>query len=314
MQTFCTIITADYLPFAKVLHASLQKQVPGTLLQVLVVDKNYSASTESFTIYSMDSIINSLLAKQIEKKYAYSNTDHFRWALKPVFIGYLLQNGFSKVLFADPDLYFVNDFTFLFNELNRNNILLTPHWPNRNPIENENSLFAVLRGGLFNAGYIGVNNKGTAAVNWWAEMCHYKIENRRELGLYDDQKYLDLLPILFEGVHIIKHQGCNLASWNIDACKREIINGKLIINKVYEPVFIHFAKDTITNILNRNDALLKPYLDEYIRALLNENFDLLKTLDNPDPEKYNSLLYSIKHKLRLRTRIKRFFYKLAEKL
>ncbi|MBK9568928.1 MAG: hypothetical protein IPO53_02670 [Chitinophagaceae bacterium] len=140
MQTFCTIITASHLPFAKVLHASLQKQVPGTLLQVLVVDEN-NFSSENFTIHTIDSLANSHYFQDIEKRYAHTNPDHFRWALKPVFIGFLLQNGFSKVLFADPDLYFVNNFSFLFEELNRNNILLTPHSPNINPVENEDSLF-----------------------------------------------------------------------------------------------------------------------------------------------------------------------------
>ncbi|MBL0131793.1 MAG: hypothetical protein IPP43_12305 [Chitinophagaceae bacterium] len=171
-----------------------------------------------------------------------------------------------------------------------------------------------MRGELFNAGFIGANKSGEAAINWWAGMCHYKIENRKELGLYDDQKYLDILPVQFEAVHIIKHPGCNLASWNLDTSKREMIDGKLLINKIYEPVFIHFAKDTITNILNRNDELLKPYLDEYIKALQHENFDLMKNLEELNSAKFDSHMYSIKHKLRIRTRLKRFLFRLAEKL
>ena len=193
-------------------------------------------------------------------------------------------------------------------------VLLTPHWNNINPLEFEDGLFSIMRNGMFNAGFIGAAKNGIPAMKWWAGMCHYKMDRQVELGIYDDQKYLDLLPVEFPGSGILRHQGCNLASWNIDTCKREIINGKLMINKIYEPVFIHFAKDTITNILNRNDELLKPYLDEYIQALQNENFDLLKNLDNLDHAKFNSSLYSIKHKLRLRTRLKRFLFRLAEKL
>jgi hypothetical protein len=315
MNTFCTIITADYLPFAKVLHASLQKNVPGTTLQVLVVDQTDFTSSPDFTIYSIDTVITSPVAKGIYKKYAHTNPDHFRWALKPVFISYLLQQGFDKVIFADPDTFFVNNFSFLFDELDANTILLTPHWANLNPFENEGSLIDVMRGGLFNAGFIGVNKNGMEALNWWAEMCHYKTEKNEELGLFVDQKYLDILPVQFNAVKIIKHQGCNLASWNVQTCKREIINGKLTINQQFEPVFIHFNRETIVNILNRNDKLLHPYLEEYSQLLKYEGVDLQNNSDKYlDFSKFNSPFIKLKYRLLLRTRFKRFLFKLAEKL
>ena len=93
-----------------------------------------------------------------------------------------------------------------------------------------------------------------------------------------------------------------------------MVNGRLLINREFEPVFIHFTKDTIANILNRNDALLKPYLDEYIQLLSENGFNLLKNQENLSPGRYSSGVYKLKHSLRLRTRLKRFLYKLAEKL
>ena len=314
MNTVCTIITANYLPLAKVLHASLQRQRPGFSLQVLVVDEHNFVSTDTCIIHTIDSLANSAFFAGIQKKYGHTNADYFRWALKPVFIGYLLEKGFDKVLFADPDLYFVSNFDFLFDELDKNNILLTPHWATIDPTENEDSLLSVLKGGLYNAGFIGANKNGADAIAWWAGLCHYKTEDRKDLGLFVDQKYLDILPVQFEHVQVIKHRGCNLASWNIDTSKREIVDGLLRINKLYEPVFIHFAKDTIVNILNKNDALLRPYLDSYSRELQQEKFDLLKTIPDIDTKIYTSTFYKIKHKLRFRTRLKRFFFKTAEKL
>ena len=314
MNTFCTIITADHLPFAKVLHASLQKTVPYTSLQVLIIDKNDFTSSRNFTIHSIDSVVTSPVAKGIYKKYGHTNPDHFRWALKPVFISYLLQNGFDKVIFTDPDIFFVNNFSFLFDELDDSNILLTPHWANLNPVENEGSLLDLLRGGLFNAGFIGANKKGKEAIDWWAGMCHYKMEINFTSGLYDDQKYLIILPVHFPDVKILKHQGCNLASWNVQTCKREIINGKLLVNKHFEPIFIHFNRETIVNILNRNDKLLHPFLEEYIQLFKNEGFDLENNYKTLDFSKFNSPFLKLKYKLLLRTRLKRFLFKLAERL
>jgi hypothetical protein len=315
MKTFCTIITADYLPFAKVLHGSLVKNAPDTSLQVLVIDKNDFESSINFEIHSIDEVLTSPVAKDIYKKYAHTNTDHFRWALKPVFISYLLQNGFEKVIYTDPDIYFVNNFSFLLDELETNNILLTPHWATLNPLVNEDSLKDVMLGGLYNAGFIGVNKKGTEALNWWAEMCHFKTEDKPELGLFVDQKYLDIFPVQFSGVKIIKHQGCNLASWNIDSCKREIVNGKLLINQQFEPVFIHFNSETIANIFKGYDKLLHPFLDEYLNLLKNEGLDFQdKKNKNLNTSKYYSPFLRLKYKLHLRTRLKRFLFKLAEKL
>jgi hypothetical protein len=313
LKTFCTIITADYLPFAKALFTSLQKSVPGTSLQVLVIDKNNFTSSQNFVIHSIDTVITSPVAKEIYKKYGYTNPGPFRWALKPVFISHLLQNDFDKVIFTDADMYFVNDFSFLFQELDDSNVLLTPHWAYLNPLEDDKSLFDVLQGGLFNAGFIGANKKGMEAINWWAGMCHFKTEDNPEHGLFFDQKYLDVLPVQFPEVKILKHQGCNLANWNIRTCIREIINGKLTINKQFDPVFIHFNSETIANILKQNDKLLNPFLEEYIQLLKNEGIDLYnnKILDF---SKYNSPFLKLKHKLLLRTRLKRFLFKLAQRL
>ncbi|MBK9568930.1 MAG: hypothetical protein IPO53_02680 [Chitinophagaceae bacterium] len=133
MQTFCTIITPDYLPFAKVLFASLKKFNKHSLLQVLVVDKNDYASKENFTIHQLETLTKTVLFKQIEKKYAHTNLDHFRWALKPIFISYLLERNFDKVIFLDPDIFFVGEHDFLFDHLNISSMLLTPHWSNTDP-------------------------------------------------------------------------------------------------------------------------------------------------------------------------------------
>jgi hypothetical protein len=312
LKTFCTIITADYIPFAKVLFHSLRKQNAEIDLQVLVVNKNNFPSIDGIVFHELNAVTNSALGKGIVKKYAHTNTDYFRWALKPIFITYLLENGFEKIIYVDPDIYFVSDYNFLFEKLNQSNILLSPHWSNTNPQVDETGFYHVLRDGLFNAGFVGANKEGIEALSWWGKVCHFKIEKNFQLGLFVDQKYLDILPVQFENIGIIKHRGCNLASWNIDTCKRETINGKLMINGQFDPVFIHFAKETIANIINHNDEPLAPYLEEYVTLLKNENFDLRKQFSDLDFSKLDSGISKWKFRLRVRTRIKFLLYKLAE--
>jgi lipopolysaccharide biosynthesis glycosyltransferase len=314
MQTFCTIITSDYIPFAKVLLHSLEKSEQGIRLQVLVIDEDDLTSSDGITFHSIKTIADSPLGKSIVEKYAPLNPDHFRWALKPLFLFYLLQNGFDKAIYIDPDIYFVNKFDFLFEKLDQSDILLTPHWSNTDPLVHEDELYHVLLDGVFNAGFIAANSKGSKAIYWWAQACHFKMEKNRRLGLFDDQKYLDILAVHFENVEVLRHKGCNLASWNIDTCKREIVDGKLMINGQFEPVFIHFTKETIANIINQNDKLLIPYLEEYSALLKKENFDLQERFHDLDFAKMYSKIAKWKYKLRPRTRLKRFLHKLVERI
>lgn len=314
MNSFCTIINAAYLPFAKVLQFSLDKQAPGTQLHVFVIDDDKIECPSGLIILKQIELSESPFFKSVEKKYASTSSDSFRWALKPVIIGYLLEKGFEKVIYVDPDIYFTGNFTFILDLLNTYSILLTPHWADLDIINNEDSVFSVLRNGLFNAGFIAASQNGIQAIHWWAGMCQYKMEKRKELGLYDDQRYLDLLQVQFPYVHIIDHRGCNLAAWNIHSCKREMKNGRLLINGNYEPVFIHFTKDTIANIFMKNDNLLRPWLDEYCQKLSEFGYPLFSESGEIKPAYVDTFLYRIKHKIRLRTRIKRLLFRLAQKL
>jgi hypothetical protein len=311
MRTYCTIITRDYTPFANVLYQSLARTDPDVKLQVLVANADEDlpvTNSPGLAYHPITSVLGDQTARGIHKKYAATNTDHFRWALKPVFMLHLL-GDFEQVIFIDPDMYFIGAHEFLFAELDKHSILLAPHWSNTNPWKDEDGLYSVLRNGLYSGGFIGASRAGREAIQWWAEACHYKMEKVRELGLYDDQKYLDLLPVLDENCTLLRHKGCNLANINIETCKRQLVNSRLLINGEYEPVFIHFTRDTIHNIGNGNDPLLQPYLSSYVADLKNAGADT--SIINGIP---NSVFYAVSRKLLLRTRLKRFFYKLAEKL
>lgn len=311
---FCTVITENYLPLAQVLHQSLVEQQPGTRLIILVADRQEAPQTGNADLLGLNDLVHAPFFREIENKYAYSNKDVLRWALKPVLLGHLLQSGHQKVAYADPDLFFTGDFSFIADLLDNAAVVLTPHWADLDLHKNYDSIFSILRNGIFNAGFVAAGSKGIPAIQWWAGMCHFKMEKKQELGLYDDQRYLDLMQVQFNDVHILRHQGCNLAAWNIHSCKRELKDGRLLINGQYNPVFIHFTHDTINNILEKNDEFLRPYLDKYLQQLSAKGFDLQGSMQAVSSFYHDSWFYRIKHQLRLRTRIKNFLFRLAEKL
>jgi hypothetical protein len=318
MKTFCTIITKNYFPFALALYKSIYKFDNATTLQVLVVDA--TESDEDIDLYpgisfhSVKDIFNYGLTASIYRKYAYINQDNFRWALKPIFISYLLEYGFNKVIYTDCDIYFYNDYHFLFDELDTSSILLTPHWINSDPLKDELSFLSLLRDGIFNAGFIGANTMALPALTWWANVCHYSMDVNPEVKIREDQGYLNLFPVKFEKVNIIRHRGCNVSAWNQIECKRELVNGEVLINGLYPIIFIHFNWMAFQEIMKGHDGLLLPHLNEY-RKVFEESGANLSFFHNDFHLYYApNALFRLKWRMKIRTRVKQLLFLMAKKL
>jgi hypothetical protein len=308
MQTFCTIVTASHFALATVLGQSIQKHFPNVSFYVLITDDVGTINEDNLNILHPKDLIDSQYYQEIEKKYRHTNADHFRWALKPVLINYLLHKNYDKVIFADPDTYFVNNAPFFFELLDTYAVLLTPHWAEANVETDFFQIQCSLTRGFFNAGFVAASRGGIDAMLFWASLCSYKMEKNTRLGFYDDQKYLDFIAAQYEGVHILHHKGCNVASWNRRACKRtKEPDGTILINNSYPVIFIHFAKDMTQSMEAGKDPLLIQYFEEYKGNLTTVGGLHLLTLKlDSIPKKVNNLVYKIKHRLRIRTRIKKF--------
>ena len=263
MNQFCTISTKSHLFKTKALADSLNKF--NMHLHVLVVDNDdILDKTEYITYYNLK-FITSITGLKLITKYK-NQSDKLRWALKSVFMQHLLMQT-DKIIYVDNDIYFYNDPKILFDLLDTNDILLTPHFYDSNPNLNQNWLEANFMVGLYNAGFIGVNTNATKALQWWSECCLYNIKKSYWRGLFDDQKYLDLLPVLFEGVMVLKHKGCNLAGWNylwykLDRKK----DSEVEIEKTYQLLFIHFAETSLIHFSKKTNFFYTEYLT-YIENL-----------------------------------------------
>jgi len=247
----CTISTISHIYKAYALAESLQEF--GFQLNVLLVDFEDVSSISlpiDVKLYNLKQLGNAQGKKMISKYKG--NLDKLRWGLKPVFLECLLKEN-DKVIYVDNDIHFFQSPGIYFKELETQTVLLTPHFYSSSTDRNQNWLEANFRVGLYNAGFIGVNRSGNEALNWWANCCLYNIKKSYWRGLFDDQKYLDLLPILFEKIKLIKHRGANLAGWNY----------KVLQPSDSEVVFIHFAELTMrefSNLQNEYNSFYKEYL------------------------------------------------------
>ncbi|MDP4264236.1 MAG: hypothetical protein Q8941_17030 [Bacteroidota bacterium] len=317
-NTFCTIITADYYPKALTLFKSLIQFNPSAPLQVLVADnKPVSPAMERpdlIRLIPASNLAGYSLCDDLYKKYAHNDMDSFRWSLKPVFISYLLENGFDKVLYLDCDMFFFGDYDFLFLELDNASVLLTPNWINSNPLLDKDSFFSLFTSGFFSAGFIGANKMALPALKWWAGACHFMMGAHIEHGIRADQKYLDVFPVKFETTKIIRHRGCNIGAWNYEECKRELVNGKVLINAEFPVIFVHFDGMLIRGILRGHDKLLAPYLELYKKAFEETGAILSDFMPDIDTHVSAGTITRLKWRLKLKTRIKKMLYNLSQKL
>lgn len=206
-------------------------------------------------------------AVKILEKY---KADQLRWALKPTYLKFLLKQGYDRVIYVDNDVFFYSDLNFLFDLLRDHSFLLTPHFYSSDPSEKQNWFEANFRVGLYNAGFIGVSQKGIPILDWWANCCLYNVKKSYWRGLFDDQKYLDLVPVLFDEVEILKHKGCNLAGWNYQnySITRNTEN-QLLLND--DPlIFIHFADLTMREFALK-ECPVHPEFEGYLSVLKKMN-------------------------------------------
>lgn len=280
---FCTITTYSHLYKVHALADSLSDQGSDFTLHVLVSDGEVSYTFNRCRFWKLSDLKHIPVAQSIISKYT-KWPDKLRWSLKPVFMQFLLERLTEQLIYVDNDQFFYSDYRFLFDLLNQHSFLLTPHYYKHSPLVEQNWLEASYKVGLYNAGFIGASRAGLKTLQWWAECCEYRCEKNYFRGLFDDQRYLDLIPVMDETAHVVRHKGCNLAGWNYDWCPRTIEDGVLKIDGKYPVVFIHFNLFTIREIVEQRDVQLVPYYTAYQAALKRHKPDLKQShLYSPQP-------------------------------
>ena len=250
MYHFCTITTADHLYKTLSLYDSLRAIHEDVRLHVLCIDEIPTVPVEGRVIYYKPSDMAYLpAAGSIISQYSRSR-DKLRWCLKPVFLRYLTEHKADKVIYVDNDIYFYGDYGFLFDKLESHNFLLTPHHYPRDPAREQNWLEANFKVGLYNAG-----------------CCAYRCEKNPLRGTFDDQKYLDLIPVIEEGAYIVRHKGCNVAEWNRTVIARSEQNGKVLLDGKYPLIFIHYNGTTVRAIIEGAEPYLRGTFDIYLTNL-----------------------------------------------
>ncbi|MEH6604194.1 MAG: hypothetical protein V7711_01315 [Pseudomonadales bacterium] len=271
-----TIITASHYPYAAVLYDSLCLNIDFPFdFYVLVVDGDIKHKVHSSIkiIEPVDLGKGSHIQGLHSRYYTADKLDEYRWSLKAPAVRFLLES-YEAVLYCDSDLCFFSDASFLFQNLEEEDFLLTPHWFTQ-CLLNQPDYANNMHHGLYNAGFFGAAQGSEPILDWWAEQCLLECRRSAKEGFFLDQGYLNLIPIRFDGVRVLKHRGLNVAGWNRAENVRSKKNEEVLINDEYPVVFIHFNPHTVACTRNGNDPFLFRYLSIYASGLRAFGIDLM---------------------------------------
>jgi glycosyltransferase involved in cell wall biosynthesis len=239
----CTIIAKNYLASARTLAQSFFSFHPDNEFYVLVVDEfegYLNPAEECFETVSL----NDLEIPDLPSFCFKYDIKELCTAAKPYLLDYLIRKkSFENMLYVDPDVLITASLKQLYQELEIYDIVLTPHldtdYPDDGLLPDDGY---ILRAGVFNLGFIGINSSENAAsfLSWWQSKlyngCVVDVPN----GYFVDQKFVDLAPIFFGNLFVEKDTGYNVAYWNLHSREISRDNGTWLCNG--RPMyFFHFS-------------------------------------------------------------------------
>jgi glycosyltransferase involved in cell wall biosynthesis len=277
----CTIIAKNYIALAKTLAQSFHKFHPQLDFRVLIVDPfNPELNPEEYDPIILDSpstFIESFLLNDLA--YSYEITE-FSTALKPFYLEYLLEQGYEQAVYLDPDILIFQPLDEIFQCLEQSNILLIPHLLDPIPFDGYlPSEINILQSGAYNLGFIGIaNNPETLRfLRWWKERLEKYCCIALEMGLFVDQKWIDLVPSIFNKVRIFTKRGYNVAYWNLNARILSLDGDTFYIDQE-QLVFFHFSgfNPDYPTTLSKHQNRIKVENSSPLAKLLQDYSDRLK--------------------------------------
>jgi hypothetical protein len=292
MNLFFSICSNNYLAQAAVLGKSIKKFHPDTGFILFLCDQKLLSvdylriADEVIELESIEPLFGDLALKY--------NIIELNTCLKPRVFEYLFsERQVRSAVYLDPDIKLFNSLSHLFTDHATANILLTPHIYSPIPADGkkpDEQSFLIF--GIFNLGFISVRNttESLKFLSWWKSRTYNLGYMDTYKGYFVDQLPVNLVPIFFNSVHILKDMGMNMAPWNLHERWLDYKDGHFCVNQTDRLKFYHFSSFIIDQpelpqhhynryLLKDRPDLQKIY-QEYNEELLSAGFNRYQKLQN----------------------------------
>lgn len=274
-----TIVAKNYIGLAYILESSIKRYNTEIDFFIGVADEidnsvilPHNVLIARRTLKYPDSTWNDMAFK-------YTLTE-FCTSIKPRFIEYFFERGYERVIYLDPDTFFFSDIKIIYDDLEKYDIVLSPHIlsvPSVEVPDIEEPGF--LNYGIYNLGFIAVKNtdKTLQIMKWWSNRLEKYAFIDLAKGLFTDQIWMNFIPSFMSNQEclISRNKGYDVAPWNY--FEREIIKN----GDHYNVKFRNVSEDTEPNLL------VFAHFSGYDYSLLAKGEVLQKT--QPNLRKYEDI-------------------------
>ena len=272
-----TIVSRNYLHFARTLMDGVAEHMPDADRVVCLCDKPVEGRTVQgdFMLLPVEDLAIEDFGDML---FQYSVLE-LNTAVKPhVFSALFERWGYEKVIYFDPDIRVYRRLDGMASLLDEHNILLTPHITGELDDGQHPDERAFLQCGAYNLGFLGLRGGDTTRrmLAWWQRRLRAQCVVDLGRGLFVDQKWIDLVPGMFDGVHVSSDPGWNAAYWNLPHRGFHRDGDDITVNG-HPLVFFHFSgidPDGADFSRHQNrytmacvDPVVRALADSYCRAL-----------------------------------------------
>lgn len=246
-----TSFTFSYLNRARVLATSLRRQHPDWVIWAVLTDKPPEGFSFDLKDEAFDRLVTAedLFGEETDRwLFAHDIVEACTAVKGRAHVRLLQEPDVDRVVYFDPDIAVFNSMDPVIQLLADNAIVLTPHQVDPEPADDTRAIIdneiASLDYGTFNLGFVATDASTEAKrfAQWWDDRLHDWCHDRRDIGVFVDQKWCNLVPCFFDRVKVLRDPGYNVASWNLSQRRMRFDEeGRALING--HPLrFYHFTK------------------------------------------------------------------------
>jgi hypothetical protein len=234
-----TISTANYWPYTAVLIESLARACPDWDVHVLALNElPASVVPDNVRVLSAEDVWGA------QAQACRSRFNMFEWACasKPRLLRFLLDNTEASVaVYADSDMEFFAPPDSVLR--GTDSIILQPNVATVQECKSAAWERLHLQYGAYNGGFLAVRDTDSSRsfIDWWDERVTRYCCTEPSLDAFSDQRWLDMVPGLFQEVGIDRSPASNVAIWNVLGRSLRTVDGRHLVDG--QPLsFFHYHR------------------------------------------------------------------------
>jgi glycosyltransferase involved in cell wall biosynthesis len=215
--TFFTICASNYLALASALAQSVEKHHPEASFTTWLLDQG--DLPEAPRAGELRFIADILPKAELRELVIYYDVLELATAVKPKCFQHHFEQGYTSVIYLDPDTLVFRPLDEVFTELSDGACgVLTPHILAPLPKDTGRpSDLDLLSAGIYNLGFLALQRGEDVAalLDWWWQWLQTHCFANPATGAFTDQKWMNFAPVFWPGFRILRDTTYNVAYWNL---------------------------------------------------------------------------------------------------